>query len=257
MPPNDGIEALAPVSPLDTFNRLSAAVLDRGGDVGQLAKLLELHEQYTRDRAAEAYARALAGFQAECPAILKTKQAGRFKFAPFELIMQTIDPILQRWGIVVTFSFPTCPTPGMMSVACKLRVGTHAEDHPFSFPTPDPKALAEFTNGAINGPQAIGQIISYFKRYALCAALNIVIAGEDTDAAGRLETITEAEVAQLRAMIADPAKAVNEAAFMAYVKQACGAESLETITRKAFPGIHDALKRKGSKPAPAPQNGGK
>ncbi len=255
MPPAQMTAALA--SPLDTIHRLAAAVLEKGGDISQLAGLLDLHKQWAADRAAEEFAEAMASFQQRVPAILKTKRAGKFMYAPFEEIMRVVSPTLTECRIVVAFSFPE-RGDGMLGVTCRLRVGTHAEDYPFTFPMPDPKALMEFTGGAINGPQAAGQIISYFKRYAFCAALNIVITGEDTDAAGSLETISDKELSALVEMIEDPDKAVNRAAFMDFVKKVCGADSLEQITRKGYPTIYDALKRKGTKAAqPPPKTGGR
>jgi hypothetical protein len=95
------------------------------------------------------------------------------KFAHFEDIDRVVRPILDRHNLVITFRLgsdagQTTATPilthrnGYRDIGEALRV------------PPD-------TSGSKNAAQAVGSSSSYAKRYAMCAALNIVTEGEDTD----------------------------------------------------------------------------
>lgn len=96
------------------------------------------------------------------------------KFATFEDLDKVVRPILARHNMVISFKLGsdqgTTATPilthtnGYRDVGDALRV------------PPD-------TSGSKNAAQAIGSSSSYAKRYAMCAALNIVTVGEDDDGA--------------------------------------------------------------------------
>lgn len=156
-------------------------------DVAKMQQLMELKREWDRDRAAEAYAAAISEFQRKCPQIHKGRKpmsGPAYTYASYDDVMAVAAPILAECGIAVTFS--TEQVDKSIRMNCRLRVGTHVEDHAFTVPIPDMR---------VNETQKFGAALSYAKRYALQGALNIVVTDEDTDAANlHAKTITGEQV---------------------------------------------------------------
>lgn len=152
--------------------------IEKGMDPEQLGKLLDLQREWSRDRAAEGFATALTAFQRECPQIDKWKAGNKAKYAPYETVMAVAGPIMVKYGIVASFTTEDKGADAGLWITCRVRVGTHAEDTNLPIPSAE---TAGVVNKAINDAQAMGVRVSYGKRYALCAALNIVTRDEDED----------------------------------------------------------------------------
>lgn len=168
--------------------------MDSGIDPG---KLYELAQQWEADRAAERFADALAAFQAKCPQIQKTRQIdlGGGKgpvYASLDDIMHIIKPILGECGLSVTFS-AGITDGGQLTAKCMIHHGRHVEASEITLPVP--------SQMRVNDTQKMGAALSYAKRYALCAALNIIVSDEDRDGAGLMETVDEKQVAALEEWI--------------------------------------------------------
>jgi hypothetical protein len=171
------IVALPP--PTVTPMTLLQTAISNQVDPDKLGKLIELSEQWNRDRAAENFALAITNFQRDCPMIGKDRSAndkdGRpmYYFAAFEDIWRKVRHLLSDNAIAVTFD--TQPAEGLLSVTCKIRVGIHVETTNVCLPIPPATARC-------NATQALASAVSYGKRYAFCSALGIVTADEDDDA---------------------------------------------------------------------------
>lgn len=217
--------------------------LAQGIDPDKLAKMFDLHEKWQQARAQERYAEALAAFQAECPRIKKsrTTKGGKwnFQYASLDDIDEVIRPLLAKHGITISFNseHSVADKANVINVTCRIRVGSYFEDEKFGCPVPVDLNASQ--------PQQWGAALSYAKRYALCAALNIVVTDEDTDAAGVVTTITAVEMVQLEDLIRE--KKVNVAHFLKWVGdfEPKGAiESLELMPRVKFTKALDGLKNK-------------
>ena len=175
-----------------------AVVLDRMLERGQnIQDAMEFFEKWESRIAAENYGHALAAFQAQCPQIVKRRQIdlGGGKgplFASLDDIHEVIKPILAANGLAVRYSAEMTDS-GQMRATCFIRHGRHEEASEVTLPVP--------TQMRVNDCQKMGAALSYAKRYALCAALNIVVTDEDNDAATVMETITEEQMAQLEEWI--------------------------------------------------------
>lgn len=166
--------------------------MDSGIDPG---KLMDLAERWEANRAAEAFSRAITQFQAECPRIEKSRTAKivskregggqyEYKFAGFDDVMKQAGPALEKCGIAVSFSSEH--VEGLLKVTCRIRHGIHVEDHTLTVPIPAMN---------VNDTQRFGAALSYAKRYALCAALNIIVSDDvDNDAAALVDTINEKQL---------------------------------------------------------------
>jgi hypothetical protein len=186
--------------------------------VGAIKELVGLCE-HMQDRADKK--RGIAAFralQSEMPAIKATKPVPnndgsiRYKFAPFEEIMDQVQPLLDRHGFTVSFS--TRFDEGRMTKSCTVR---HSES--------GWEQVNEFTVRVGSGPpkasetQADGAASSYAKRFALCDALNIRIEkGMDDDANAFGAKISAEKAAYLRQWLKDVGG--NEKAFLAFAQAA-------------------------------------
>jgi hypothetical protein len=173
--------------PTEPVMALVDKAIERGMSPDQLGKLLDLARQWRADREAEAFANALARFQAECPPVQKGRavmnkdgKTVRYKFAGFEDVMRLAGPHLAANGISVSFWTPEVEGTDFV-ITCRLQVGAHYQDRSFRAPRPDMQAIAK--SMYMSEPQAFGFVLSYFKRYAFCAAAGVVVCDEDNDAA--------------------------------------------------------------------------
>lgn len=208
-----------------------------GVDPDKLSKMLDLHERWTEARAKEAFGNALAEFQARCPAIVKKRETkgGKwsFSYASLDDVMRVAQPILADCRISVAFDSEHKTSdkgPAVINVTVRVRVGSYSEDRKFGCPIP--------TDLNASQPQQWGAALSYAKRYALCAALNIVVTDEDNDAVDVIETISATQMIELETLIQE--KAVNLDRFLEWA----GCESLDRMPVVKFRQAVDFLKAK-------------
>ena len=219
------------ISPLQMIQ----AAIEKGIDPD---KLMDFAERFERNRAAEAFGRAVTKFQSLCPRITKTRTASiqprdggkanyNYRFSGFDDIDKVIRPLLIECGLAVSFSTEDVPGKGIKAT-CRVRHGIHFEDTTLTVPVP---AMS-------NATQGYGAALSYAKRYALCAALNIVVTDEDTDGAG-LECLTEAECDSIMQII--ETKGADASQWLKRLLAFARSESLARIPRNRYREIMDLL----------------
>jgi hypothetical protein len=203
--------AIATTEPKPATNPMALiqAAIERGIDPDQLGKLMDLQERHERNRAAETFGTAIAEFQRRCPRVHKGRKvdAGplRYQYASFDDVMYQAGPHLSACGIALSFS--TEANDKGIRVTVKVRVGIHAEESTLDVPVPDMK---------VNGTQRYGAALSYAKRYALCAALNIVVTDDvDDDANSCFDPITDEQEIEIAELI--EAKGADKAKFLAWM----------------------------------------
>ena len=206
--------------------------VSKNADPAQLEKLMDLHERWERSQAAKAFSHALMQFQSKCPIIHKSREVSfngkkQYNFAGLDDIMRAITPILHECGLSVSYS--TEVKEGQMLVKCKITCGIHSEVSEVQMPIP--------ADARVNDTQKMAMALSYAKRYALCAALNIVTSNEDDDAVCLESTITEEQAATLKDMLEQLAPE-RHAGFMEYMK----VSRLIDIPAKQYATAHTQLK---------------
>jgi hypothetical protein len=162
---------------------LLALAVERGVPVETLERLLAMRTQLKAEAAREAFLAALSAFQADCPVIHKGRTAGggsyTYRYAPLEDIVRAITPLLHRHGLSYRFdtAFEATERGQAQVVTCIVhhRDG-HSERSEFRTPID--------SNGRMNVMQQAASAQTYGKRYALLAALGIVVGGEDDDGHG-------------------------------------------------------------------------
>jgi hypothetical protein len=210
-------------------------------DPGQLEKLIDLQERVQRNQAEQKFAEALAGFQQECPMVFKRRQVKnrdgtpRYVYASYDDIKSVTRPIESKWGISTSFDIKQ--GDGALIGTCRVRVGTHYEDH--SFVVEIPKA-----GQGMNEPQTYGNTMSYLKRYLYCASLDIVVTDEDNDATDLMDLVNEVEALELQELIQE--KHVEFKRFMEWASKSIGKdiEKLDQMPKGFFAKAKDMLRRK-------------
>jgi hypothetical protein len=126
---------------------------------------------------------ALAKFQTELPAIpkgetarIEPKDGGRsyeYSYADLADVAAVVLPLLGEHGLAFT-AWPTLDE-GRFVLAYTL-MHESGEERSGSYPLP-----------ASGSPQQIGAVITYARRYCLCAVTGVAPGGDDNDAAGAVE----------------------------------------------------------------------
>lgn len=151
--------------------------IDKNVSVETMERLLAMRRELKQEAAKEAYDRAMAEFQSECPTIKKIKEVKNrngellYSYAPIESIIQQVAPILKKYGF--SYSFDT-KTNGSISATCTVthELG-HSKDSTVSVPAGQGSIMSE--------AQKVASSITFAKRYAFCNAFGIMTGDEDDD----------------------------------------------------------------------------
>lgn len=164
-----------PMLPAVNVESLLAQAVSGSVSVETLERLLALREKLRDEQARAAFFAALAAFQAECPIIPKTKTVRgsySYSYAPLEVIIAHVRPIMQRHGLSVTFD--TTDEEAAKVVHCTVHhVAGHSETNRFRVPID--------AGARMNDIQKDASAATYGKRYAFCNALGIMTGDEDDD----------------------------------------------------------------------------
>ena len=173
-------------------------------------------------------AAALAAFQAEAPTLYKSEEAkaGSFtyKYVDLAAVVEAVRPLMGEHGLSFS-SFPCITPDGKPGLRYVLRhVGGDVESDVMSLMLSKADA------------QAHGSAITYARRYALCAVLNLVADADDDGAAARAATERAAATTADQERLADAAKGLT-AAKIKLAFTAIGLTPPETIDGQVFAGV--------------------
>lgn len=222
--------------------RMMEAVIAKGitpEAVGVMKELMALMKEANALQAEKDFAKAFVALQAEMPDIKASKvvpnndDSVRYKFAPYEKIMEAVKPLLLKHGFTVTFS--TSYDPTRIIQKCTLQhTGGHARTNEFA---------ARIGRGPPGSSEAQGDgaASTYAKRFALCNALNIIIES-DTDASldGRNDgdVISSDKVQYLREQVREVG--YKEESFL----KLAGVDSYEAIREGSYGVLTRAIEMK-------------
>lgn len=165
---------------------LITKALESGANIEVLERLVSLSERVRETSAKEAFQTAFVNFQAECPPIKKNKVAriqGRsggsysYKYADLDEIVQTISPVMQKYGLSWSWSAPRTDTTHAY-VACTI---AHVHGHKES--SGEVAMPIGGSDSGANPAQRVGIALTYARRYSLTGILGIA-PEDDTDAHG-------------------------------------------------------------------------
>jgi hypothetical protein len=228
-----------PADPFDQVSLMMQAVVDKGitaENVAALKELTALYQQMEAKRSERIFNEAFNQLQQDMPTIKATEPVPnkdgtvRYRFAPYEDLMNEVSPLLVKHGFTISFS--TRYDQGRIIKICTLR---HRGGH----------AVAnEFAVRVGHGPpgsseaQADGAAGTYAKRLALCDALNIVVE-KDTDARNLGDTVTKEQAASLRRRV--QATGSDEIAFLKYAQAQLPANPTAKQVEQAYGTIPEVM----------------
>jgi hypothetical protein len=233
-------------------NRLIDAIIRAAADprvkVEKMERLVALQRSMEERAAKIAFDAALAELQPELPIIdrngsiiirKKDPKTGertgpieqKTPYAKWEDIMETVRPILHKFGFALSFRTPADPQ-GRVAVTGILSRGGHREETTLSY--------QHDTTGSKNAAQAINSSTSYGQRKTACLLLNIISRGEDDDAkkSEGLERLTTAQVNLLDKLVTE--SGADLARFLILF----GVDSLADIPQLRFNEAKAQLNRK-------------
>lgn len=168
--------------PVLSVQQMLATAVEKNMPVESLERLVLLFEHMKAAGAKAAYVQAMSEFQGACPPIKKTRAVHskdgslRYRFAAYEDIKAIIQPYLHEYGLTIKFEPTFEAQPPAMQMKCIVtHVDGHSEESTFRSPMEGAPGMSAM--------QVSASAQSYAKRYALIAALDLRIEGEDDDAA--------------------------------------------------------------------------
>lgn len=222
-----------------TPTQLLQIAVERGADMDQLQKLMDLQERWEANEARKAYVAAMNAFKQDPPDLFKNRHVSyqtskgktEYDHASLDHIANQISGAMSAHGL--SFRWDTEQEEGRIRVTCVI---THEQGHSERVSL---QAGADESGGK-NSIQAIGSTVSYLQRYTLLAATGLATKGMDDDGAGAepAETITEEQVADLEALIQEVG--ADREKFMQYIK----VDSLDQILAKNYETVVKQLERK-------------
>jgi hypothetical protein len=250
MPP-DGTQELALAAPESTslLNFVAQAVSDPSIDVGKLEALLRMQREILADDARQQFGRAMTACQAEIQPVVRdtaNTQTGS-KYAKLEKVDAAIRPIYTRHGFSLSFD----EEPGdaqNMAIACDVSHSAGYTKRYRLFAPPDtlgPKGTPVKTQ--LHGR---GSTTTFLRRYLECNIFNVVLRNMDDDGnRGGMETITEAEIEELKTALDELNIAADH--FLNYM----GYEALPDIQKRDLAKARNAIKVTREKRAAARKAG--
>lgn len=227
------VNAPAPITPM---SMLQIAV-EKGADLDQLQKLMDLNDRYEASQARKAFVQALAAFKADPPRIVKDKTVsfgegrGRteYEHATLAQVCSVVGQALAEHGLSHTWEVKQHEDMAV-EVTCVL---THVLGHSERVTM---RGMPD-ASGSKNQIQQTASTVTYLERYTLLAATGLA-AGEDTDGAGPVEFIS----AEQKETLVNLMKEVeaDTGAFLKYM----GVQTLDNLPANLFDNALAALEKK-------------
>lgn len=221
---------------------LMQIIIERGTDLEQLDKLMDLQERWEKSQAKKAYTVALAKFKADPPSVIKNRKAdfptkaGRteYEYATLAHVVATVAPSLSDYGL--SHSWSVEQKDGRVAVTCTL---THEQGHSETVTLAGP--IDE--SGSKNPIQAIGSTVSYLERYTFLAITGLAASDMDSDGGGldENEYVTADQIGELEVLLEETG--ANKDAFFGWLK----VERFEDIKARHFPRAKAELEEKKKK----------
>ena len=232
-----------------TPNQLLSMAVEKGADMGQLEKLMDLQMRWEADQARKAYVSAMAAFKADPPKLHKNKQVsfgtskGRteYKHATLDHVSERIGEALARHGLHHRWNVDQSD---IIRVTCVIQ---HEQGHSESVAM----SGAPDTSGTKNSIQATGSTVTYLQRYTLLAATGIAVDSGDDDGHGATPTITAEQASELSGMCEQADVAPGLLVNFAFGGNAPDDKRLKDIPASAYVACKNKLQRTIDKRAEA------
>jgi len=236
-------ETAVATTQMQTPAQLIEQAVATGTSPEALEKLMDLQDRWMAKQAEQSFHGAVTEFQMHCPPIVKQKSASfkgqkAYDYAGYEDIMHIIQKPLAQCGLSLSFDSEVIEG-NMLKTTCIVSGHGHRQTSSVTLPVP-----AEMR---VNATQKAGAGLSYGKRYSLVNALNLVVVGEDSDAAllyQSAQLIDDKQVDTINDMLdtLDAQESGTRDKFMNWINQLCGAVEVAAIPQNQYNSVHNALR---------------
>jgi hypothetical protein len=226
------------LTPMD----LLQAAQERGADIDQLQKLMELQLRWEENEARKSYNRAISSFKSENIRIVKdavvdfSSQKGRthYRHATLANVVAQVTEAMSKYSL--SHSWSTAQAGELITVTCRVsHVDGHSESVSLSA-SPD-------TSGNKNSIQAIASTVTYLERYTLLSSLGLATHDDDGKGAGdeEVDLINDQQYTNLIDLLKRASR--TEPQFCAYLK----IDALHNLPAKRYAEAVKVLSTKGGK----------
>lgn len=206
-------------------------------DTDKLEKLLDLQAKWEDRQAEKDLAAALSNFQRDSPSIKKGRRTNNSDYASLDDIMLAIRGKLSENGLSV--SFDTQSEEKHLKATCFI---LHSNGATFSRTVTVP---VDTSMRGANVSQQMGSAVTYAKRYALVAALNLIVSDHDDDGGDAgIKLVSPEEAEEIEKLIQQVVTKHDDLALRDRLLEWIGAATVETIPADKFARVIANLKKK-------------
>lgn len=199
------IDSPAETVPAITPMQMLQIAIEKGADLEQLQKLMDLQERWEANQARKAYTAAMTSFKLSPPTVIKNKHVGfggtrgggrtDYDHATLDQVVAVVAPALSKHGLSHGWTYTQ--EPAELAVTC---VVTHKGGHSESVTLRGPHD----NSGSKNPVQAICSTKTLLERYTLLGITGLAAADQDNDGDGdAAEPISDAQRDLVLKMIAE------------------------------------------------------
>lgn len=173
--------------------RLIELAIEKGSDISQLEKLLDLQLKWEASRSRMLFYEAITKFQSELNVITKNKTVDfttksgfrvKYNYSTLDSIIEQIKNPMSENGLSYRWEFSDAET---IAVRCVI---THVSGHSEATTM---KAASD-NSGNKNDIQSKGSTLTYLQRYTLLGALGIGTAESDVDGHSQEQPVSEIKI---------------------------------------------------------------
>lgn len=196
------MNAVTEVKQAVTPAEMLTMAIDKGADIDQLSKLMDLQERWEARQAKKSYVEAMAAFKKNPPTITKDKNVHYSKsngdivdynHATHNQVCNVIGTALSEHNL--THHWETEQLDGgIIKVTCII---THIDGYS---ETTSLQAAAD-TSGGKNTVQAVGSTVTYLQRYTLMSAAGVGAAENDNDGLVPFAKVSEKQARELNSRL--------------------------------------------------------
>jgi hypothetical protein len=222
-----------PCLPVDLIQQ----AIEKGSNLEQIEKLMQLQERWEANEAKKAYFEAMAAFKASPPEINKDRTVKykdvKYNHASLYNVTEKINTELSKHGLSASWKVQQ---NGIISVTCKIvHIRGYGEETTIS--------AASDTSGSKNAIQAVGSTITYLQRYSLLSLTGLATFDDDGAASGGIaELINADEINQIEDLLVKSQTDIDK--FVAWLKVDSLAALPKSEFRKAIVALEAKLKVK-------------
>jgi len=240
-------QANVPAAAEDSFLTIFQVSTEKGYEPAFIEKMMELQERNDANNARKAFFDDFANCKAEMPPVKKDKYNKFFDswYTSLGMLLDTYNPILGRYGLVLQFPSPEQDDKSM-TVECRLvhRLG-HSESVSMKGPI-DTAAIGKQSGQRSRNPiQDLKSTFTYLRSVTCESILGVAgtegTGDDDGNSASSVKYITEAQVDELKKLSNE--RTINGPKFLKHFK----VESLDEISATRFAEALQVMKSKPKK----------